>query len=77
MINIVNSKTGEAFDYNEKTGRIFKDGVLLTNSSVEPIYSGNDGNNIPNFIGLYLKNKNTILTVSGNEKEVSDINQIK
>ena len=76
MKEIVTFK-GEIYKFNEDTRRIFKDGVLLSSSQAEPIYSSLDDNGIPEFSGLYLKDIDSILSLSGKINKITNINSIK
>lgn len=76
MKEIVTLK-GEVYSFNEETGRIFKDGILIPESQAEPIYSAVSDDFPPKFSGIYLKNQNVIVSVSGKVNQVSDINSIK
>lgn len=78
LIDIVSFK-GERYTFDSDTGRIFKEGKVLTSSEAEPVYSylGNP-NNPPQFSGIYFKDKNQILTLSGKiNPVVKDDNEIK
>ncbi len=73
MINIVSAK-GENYSFDPQTLRIFKDGVLLSSSKVEPLFSSNTA---PEFCGIYLKSKATILKLNGNEEPaITNINNL-
>lgn len=68
---------GERYSYDESTGRIFKDGVLLPTSEAEPVFSGNGKENVaPTFSGILLKNKGMLLSLSGKENPITDSNII-
>lgn len=71
------SLRGERYSYDELTGRIFRDGVLLPSSEVEPVFSGNnkDGQ-VPRLSGILLKERGSILTLSGKENPIVDPNTI-
>lgn len=78
VVDIITFK-GERYSYDQETGRIFKDGEVAVSSLVEPVFShfGNP-DSPPKFSGIYFKEKNEILTLSGKiNKVVSDINIIK
>lgn len=75
MINII-TKTGESYSFDPSTSRIFKDGVLLSSSKVEPVYSSTNSNS-PTFSGIYLKERGSILNLNGVENlAITDINLI-
>lgn len=75
MINIVSQK-GESYSFDPSTLRVFKDGVVLSSSKVEPVYTSSS-NGMPSFSGLYLKDKGSILNMAGIEKQViTDINLV-
>ena len=76
MIEITTIK-GETYKFDPTTQRLFKDGVFIPSSMIEPVYSGNDKNDKPIFAGLYNKSNNTIITKTGKIKQVVDINSIK
>lgn len=73
MITIATLK-GEVYSFDPETKRIFKDGVLIPSSSVEPVYSGNseDKNDPPKFSGIYFRDTNSILSLSGKINKLSN-----
>lgn len=76
MIDIITEK-GKVYSYDEETGKIIKDGVVLPSSSVEPVYSHTmDLNAPPRFSGILLKDTNQILTLSGKIHSLTDPNTI-
>jgi len=68
---------GEKYSFDPETERIFKDGVLLGIEQVEPIYSKNTEDNAPRFSGIYLKDINSILSLSGKINPITNINSIQ
>lgn len=76
MIDILTIK-GETYSYDPDTLRIFCDGKLLPNTKVEPVYSLNDGTDMPEFAGILMKDTGNILTRSGKINKITDINAIK
>lgn len=76
MVEIYTVK-GESYSFDPITQRIFRDGVFIPRSEVEPVYSGNGKDTEPVFSGFYVRSNNTIITRSGNIKQVVDINSIK
>ena len=78
LIDIVSFK-GEKYTYDIETGRIFKDGEVIVSSLVEPVFSHFGNPDIPpRFSGIYFREKNEILSLSGKlNPVVSDINTIK
>ncbi len=76
MIEIV-SKSG-VYKFDPETERLFKDGIFIPKSEIEPLYSGNGREkSAPTFAGLWLKNKNQVVTLTGNVKNLVDINQVR
>lgn len=78
IIDIVSFK-GERYSFDPDTGRIFKDGKVITSEFVEPVYSymGNT-QEPPKFSGIYFKDKNQILTLSGKVNPVvKDDNEVR
>lgn len=76
MKDIITLK-GEKYSFDEDTGRIFKDGYVLSSSKVEPVYSSSfDKDRPPVFSGIYLKDTNSIVSLSGKINPVTDINTI-
>lgn len=78
LIDIITIK-GERYSFDTDTGRIFKDGKVIVSELVEPVYSylGNP-DNPPSFSGIYFKDKNQILTLSGKlVPVVKDDNEVK
>jgi hypothetical protein len=67
--------SGDRYSYDEYTARIFKDGKLLSSTVAEPLYK-NTEEGIPSFVGIYLKDRNNILSLSGNINPVTDPNTI-
>ena len=76
MIEIITQK-GERYTFDPSTQRIFRDQVFIPKTEVEPIYSGNGDDGEPVFAGLYLKGKNSIITLNGIEKNLTPIDSIK
>lgn len=76
MISVVTQR-GEEYSFDPHTERLFKDGLFIPRSIIEPVYSGNGKDSEPIFAGLYVKSTNTIITRNGNEKPVVDINSIR
>ena len=74
MIDIYTLK-GERYSYDENTMRLFKDGVLLSSAVAEPVFQDN-GSEIPEFAGVYLKDSNKVVSLSGNINTVTDPNSI-
>lgn len=74
MIDII-TKEGELYRFDPETSRIYKDGFLLTSVMAEPVYS--DVNGETRFSGIYLKNTDQILTLSGNKNTITNINSIR
>ncbi len=72
----INSEKGEMFSYDPSTGRVFKDGFLVPSTEVEPIFSSIDSEITPKFSGLYLKELNMILSLSGKYSQLSNPNTI-
>jgi hypothetical protein len=76
MIDIFSEK-GEKYTYDPETGRIFRDGFLVSSVEAEPIFSNSPSPNLPpRFSGVLLKGRNEILTLSGKYNKVSDPNSI-
>ena len=77
MIDIVTIK-GEKYSFDPETERVYKNGFLLPTSEVEPVYSNvpNKTEEAPRFSGLFFKNSNSILSLSGKLNPVSDLNSI-
>ena len=76
MTEIVSITTGEIYSFDQSTGRIFKDGRLVSSTLVEPVYSNFSESGLPIFSGIFLKGINSILTLSGKINPViSDNNQ--
>jgi len=67
--------SGDRYSYDEDTARIFKDGKLLSSITVEPLYKGTE-EGTPSFVGIYLKDSNSILSLSGNINPITDPNTI-
>jgi hypothetical protein len=75
MIEIV-SKAG-VYKFDPDTERLFRDNIFIPKSEIEPLYSGNGRDkSAPSFAGLWIKNKNQVITLTGNIKPLVDINQI-
>lgn len=68
---------GIKYSYDERTGRIFKEGQVLTSSQAEPVYSYlGDSSGEPVFGGILLKDIGSILTLNGKISPVTDPNTI-
>lgn len=75
MKDIITIK-GERYSYDEETERIFKDGKLLSSTIAEPLFQGVTEDNVPEFVGIYLKDLNAVLSLTGNINPITDINSI-
>lgn len=78
LIEIVSFK-GERYSFDPDTGRIFKDGKVIVSDLVEPVYSymGNPQDS-PKFSGIYFREKNQVLTLSGKVNPVvKDDNEVR
>lgn len=76
MINIVSEKGN--FDYDEKTGHIFVNGILGSSQKYEPVFNGGvkDGD-MPVFAGIWLKESNSIVGLKGKvNKLIDDLNNV-
>lgn len=68
---------GDMYSYDERTGRVFKDGQVLVSSKVEPVFSYlGDSSAPPTFGGILLKDTNSILTLNGKISPITDPNTI-
>ena len=76
MIEIVTQR-GEVYSFDPDTQRVFKGQMFVPRTEIEPVYSGSDDEGIPEFAGLYLKGKGSILTKNGVEKKLTQIDAIK
>ena len=74
MIDIYTIK-GERYSYDDTTMRLFKDGTLLSQVVAEPVFQ-NNSSGIPEFAGIYLKDSNKIISLSGNINQIVDPNSI-
>lgn len=69
--------TGDYYRFDEETGRIFKNGVVCPSHTYEAVYSDvTNRSNPPVFSGIWRKDMNIIITRSGNQHPVSDINSV-
>lgn len=76
MIDIVD-EAGHVYKFDEETGRIFRDDVLIPGYKVEPVYSDcSNRNNPPIFSGIHFVQEGRILTRAGNFHVVSDENSV-
>ena len=77
MIDIITIK-GEKYSFDPETESIYIDGYLFPVCEVEPVYSNvpNKKDEAPRFSGLYFKNSNSILSLSGKLNPVTDLNSI-
>lgn len=76
MVDIYTVATGEHFSYDQETNRIFKDGKLMPSYEYEAVFSGFSDGGIPKFAGILRKAVNSIISLSGTENPVTDINTI-
>lgn len=74
MIDIYTLK-GERYSYDENTMRLFKDGTLLSPTVAEPVFQ-NNSSGTPEFAGVYLKDSNKVVSMSGNINTITDPNSI-
>lgn len=74
MIDIYTIK-GERYSYDENTMRLFKDGNLLSQNIAEPVFQTNSSG-IPEFAGIYLKDSDKIVSMSGNINPITNPNSI-
>lgn len=70
-------KTGkDVYTYNEEDQKIYKNGSTVPDPNLEPIYSENSEGGVPEFAGIYFRDRGQILSVSGNFNNIDDINSI-
>lgn len=72
----INTILGEHFSYDQATNRIFKDGKLMPSYEYEAVFSGFTDGGLPQFAGILKKSVNSIISLSGKENPVTDINTI-
>lgn len=72
----ITSEKGENYSFDPSTSRIFKDGYLMSNTEVEPIYSNIEEDVAPRFSGILIKETKTILSLSGKYNQISNPNTI-
>lgn len=75
MIEITTIK-GDKYSYDETNQRIYKNNILLTSAQAEPVFSNITDDQLPRFSGIYLKDNNSIVTLSGKINPTTDINSI-
>lgn len=66
----------DKYSFDENTGTIYKNGVIIPSSLCEPIYSSFSDDEEPQFAGILLKNKNSIVSLTGAINPVVDINTL-
>lgn len=73
----IQSEKGEFIKYDPSTGRIFRDGYVVSSVEAEPIFSNtSDSNLVPKFSGIFFKGRGEILSLSGKYSQISDLNSI-
>lgn len=76
MIDIVD-QSGHVYKFDEETGRLFKDDVVIPKYQAEPVYSDiTNRNNPPVFAGIHFIQDGKILTRGGNFHQISDENSV-
>ena len=76
MIEIITIKS-EKYSFDPSTGRIFKDGYLVSSYEAEPLYSNPPTpNEPPRFSGILFKGEGKILSLSGKYSNITDPNTI-
>lgn len=76
MIDIYSS-TGDYYRFDEETGRITKNNIVVPSYKAEPVFSDvSNRSNPPVFSGIWMKDTDQILMRSGNIHPVTDINSI-
>lgn len=74
MIEIVTLK-GERYSFDPDTQRIFKGGILMTDSEAEPVFSELESGE-PEFSGIHLKRTNQVISRSGKINTIVDPNNM-
>lgn len=60
---------GSIFEYTEENGLISKDGVIVSGSEYEPVFT-RDNEGKPLFCGILFKFSNKFLSLSGNKSSL-------
>lgn len=68
---------GDKYSFDPDTERIFKNGILLTTIQAEPVYARATKSEIPRFAGIYLKEIDSILSISGKINPITDANVVQ
>lgn len=77
MVEIIDKNSGDQYRYDPQTHRVFRNDAFVSSVHVEPVFSGNDKDMEPIFSGLFIKSQNSILTLTGNLKPLTDIDNIR
>lgn len=77
MIEIKTIVGNDIYAFDEASQKIFKNGVVLPSVSCEPIYSCFDESDVPKFSGIFLKDRNAIVSLSGVISPITDTDQIR
>lgn len=67
MNTTIKTVSGDVYRYDEEAGEVYKNEVVI--SGAEPVYT--EGNP-PKFAGIYLRNGNQILSLSGKMHSLSN-----
>lgn len=69
----IKSLTGDLYEFDPVDYKIYKNGVVQSSSTCEPIFSKNNKEDeAPEFTGILLKNSNKIVTMTGNINDLTN-----
>lgn len=76
MSRIIDS-SGNVYEFNQETGLISKNNVILSGLEYEPVFVSHPDNSIPPiFVGILSKRNGTVLCMSGTTRRTINSRQL-
>lgn len=76
MTRIIDS-SGNVYEFNQETGLISKNDIILSGLEYEPVFVSNPDNSTPPvFVGILSKRNGTVLSMSGNTHKIINSKQL-
>lgn len=70
MITTITDNSGNVYGFNQETGLISKNSVIVSGEDYEPCFLNSPAG--PVFTGIYMTKTNQILSVSGRTNKITD-----
>lgn len=76
-MNRIIDSSGNVYEFNQETGLISKNNVILSGLEYEPVFVSHPDNSIPPiFVGILSKRSGTVLCMSGTTRKIINSKQL-